>query len=109
MRTTAIVAAALLAVGSVAAAGPAGKTARCVIKTSDPSDYSGPCLFTLGPKGSFGLAPVKGRFLVDPFTSLSVYLVAPDKAEVRGLTKDGINSRWGGGEAVQARSGLLGG
>ena len=86
----------LALIGAAAPAASAGKTARCLLETSDPSKYSGPCLFTLGPKGSFVLGPAKGRFLLDVFTSISVDIVAPDRAEVRGLTADGVNSRWGG-------------
>jgi hypothetical protein len=81
-------------VGSAALAAPAGKAARCAIKSAEGA-YAGPCLFVLGPKGSFGLEPSKGRRLIDTITSLSVEMVGPNVAEVLGLTSDGINSRWG--------------
>ncbi|MEO6339689.1 MAG: hypothetical protein ABIO39_06600 [Caulobacteraceae bacterium] len=84
----------LTMIGSTALAAPAGKLARCAIQTGDGA-YAGPCLFLLGPKGSFGLEAAKTRRLVGAITSLSVEMVGPNVAEVRGLTLDGINSRWG--------------
>ncbi len=76
-------------------AAPAGRIARCHLMTSDPSDYNGPCRFTPGPKGSFVLGPAKGKVILDVFSSISVDIVGPDKAEVRGLGMNGVNSRWG--------------
>ena len=102
MRTKAMLTAITLAmIASTALAAPAGKVARCVLKTSDPSNYSGPCRFMPGPKGSFVLGPAKGKVILDVFSSISVDIVGPDKAEVRGLGSNGVNSRWG--EAKRSR------
>ena len=96
MQTRVALATVILAmITSAALAAPAGRTARCVLETSDPAKYSGPCRFTQGPKGSFVLAPAKGKVILDVFTSISVDIVGPDKAEVRGLGTNGVNSRWG--------------
>ncbi len=83
------------AIGFAAHAAPSGKIARCTLETSDPSKYNGPCRFTLGPKGSFVLGPAKGKVILDVFSSISVDIVGADKAEVRGLGTNGVNSRWG--------------
>jgi hypothetical protein len=86
---------ALLAFGAPASA----KDARCVIKTGDGS-YAAACTFSRSAGGSFSIGPV-GRpdFFshapADPgITTISVDIEG-ENAEVRGLTTDGINSRWG--------------
>lgn len=78
-----------------AVAAPAkAKTASCKIKSAD-GRYTGPCAFTPTGKGSFSVAvPARGRKAMGA-TDVSVDMVGPGKAEVRGLTTDGINSRWG--------------
>ena len=91
----------VLAVAASAAAFaiPAGaeakpRRARCVV-TSEGATHNGPCTFTPEAGGSFSVAPVGRRFLVGRVSSVSVSFVRPGAAEVRGLTADGINSRWG--------------
>jgi hypothetical protein len=82
-----------------------GKSARCEIKTSD-GGYSGPCIFVAGAGGIFSISPsAKSEFFshgaADPgITDISVY-VAGSTAEVRGLTTEGINSRWGSAKRSQ--------
>lgn len=83
--------AALLASATVAEARPA----RCVIVSNGEKPFEGICDFSADSRdGSFTLSRAKGRkFLkIDP---ISVAVVSPGTAEVRGLTPDGINSRWG--------------
>jgi hypothetical protein len=70
---------------------------QCDIVSGGRPAFSGRCVFVPdGTSGSFGLlstrrdAPLFGRIL-----SVGVTIVSPGVAEVRGLTTDGINSRWG--------------
>jgi hypothetical protein len=91
--------AAAVAALALGAAPALAKTARCDIRTSDGA-YAGPCAFALEAGGSFTIDPV-GRLdffphaKADPgITDISVD-VAGSRAEVSGLTTDGINSRWG--------------
>ena len=94
------VCATVVAVAAIVAVAPASaKDARCAIKTTDGA-YSGPCGFTREKGGSFSLEPV-GRpdFFKhakdDPgITDISVEIEG-SSADVRGLTTDGVNSRWG--------------
>jgi hypothetical protein len=91
---------AVWAVTVMAIATPAlAKDARCEIKTAD-GHYSGGCKFTSSKGGSFSVSPV-GRpdFFShakdDPgITDIDVDIKGSN-ADVRGLTTDGINSRWG--------------
>ena len=95
--------AALAAAAAFAAAADAQpRRARCVI-TGEQNRvlFSGPCLFSAGPGGSFHLRPVRGRALVGETTDLTVTVLRPGVADVRGLTVRGINSRWG--EARRSR------
>lgn len=68
------------------------KMARCVI---GPDRYEGPCVFHADPNGSFSISRRDQSELVSNVTMISVSIVEPGKAEVRGLTTEGINSRWG--------------
>ena len=71
------------------------RTVKCLIETPDEV-FQGPCDFSSGQKGSFSLSAAagSGRFL-STASVVSVGLYAPGQADVRGLTRDGINSRWG--------------
>ena len=63
--------------------------------------FEGDCIFNqAGGDGSFSIESPSG--LIDGYSIISVTLVAPGQAEVRGLTADGINSRWG--EAIRVDS-----
>ena len=78
---------------SAAATGP--RQVRCVI-TASPENYEGPCLFTPDQNGSFSVEPPAGReWLGGEIGRVAVFVMEPGVADVRGLTKDGINSRWG--------------
>ena len=79
----------------------AARTARCVIQSEGEATWRGPCrFFPDGRGGSFAVAPVRGSF-GDGIDLISVSVISPGVAEVRGNTSDGINSRWG--EARRSR------
>ena len=90
------VALAALAFGlAVLAATPAlARPARCVVTSVGEPDWRGPCKFLPDGGGSFYIQPARGRF-PGGISDISVSLIRPAVAEVRGLTPDGINSRWG--------------
>ena len=69
--------------------------AHCVIRSAGEKSYSGPCRFLREAGGSFSLEPVGPRLFFGEISTVDVDLVAPGKAEVRGLTTSGIDSRWG--------------
>jgi hypothetical protein len=76
------------------------RAATCAIKSNGNADYRGPCAFEAERGGSFTIAP-SGKRRFPGVTSISLHVVEPGLAEVRGLTRDGINSRWG--EARRSR------
>lgn len=78
----------------VAAKVPSGKKAKCKI-TSGGEVLKGPCLFESGEDGSFYVETDAIPGLGDQIDSISVTIIEKGVAEVRGLTKDGVNSRWG--------------
>jgi hypothetical protein len=78
----------------------AARSARCVIQSAGAPTWRGPCNFVPDRGGSFAVDPIRGRF-PDGISDISVSLISPGVAEVRGLTRDGINSRWG--EARRSR------
>ena len=96
-RTACALAAA--AVLGVIAGSASAKDTRCDIKTSD-GRYAGPCVFSATKGGSFSLSPAgRSGFFAhakdDPGILEIDVDVAGSRADVRGLTTDGINSRWG--------------
>ncbi|TLG74038.1 hypothetical protein [Methylocystis sp. B8] len=70
------------------------KTAKCVVIGNGMTPYNGTCKFTPDNGGSFAIEP-SGKSGFDGVTLISVAIVSPGVAEVRGLTRDGVNSRWG--------------
>ena len=68
----------------------------CRIESASKVEVSGKCRFIPDDGGTFTLEnadqdkPLYGEILM-----VTVAIVSPGKAEVRGLTKAGINSRWG--------------
>jgi len=88
----------LLAIAAPAWAAP--RPARCVIASAESATWRGPCLFLAEGNGSFSISPRRGDFS-DGIGVISVSIIRPGVAEVRGLTADGINSRWG--EARRSR------
>lgn len=99
MKTNALLLVALAGtVGVALAASPVEaqeRAVRCVIESAQSVSYRGPCLFEAEQGGSFNVAPPSGRTFGSGITSISVALTGRGIAEVRGLTRDGINSRWG--------------
>jgi hypothetical protein len=87
---------AVLAMPAAAAARPA----RCVVQSAGAPIWRGGCDFIPDRGGSFGIQPLRGRF-PGGISDISVFVTEPGVAEVRGLTRDGINSRWG--EARRSR------
>jgi len=92
----------LAACMAVPLSGASAKTAQCRIESGGKVAFSGACQFVPDSGGSFGLLNLdKQRPLYGSILSVSVFITAPGEAEVRGLTRDGINSRWG--EAKRSR------
>jgi hypothetical protein len=85
---------------ALAAAPQKARPARCEVWSGDSARWRGACLFMAERSGSFSVRPAKGRFPGD-VSVVSVTLTGGGRAEVRGLTRNGINSRWG--EAVRSR------
>lgn len=85
-------------VGAVGMAEPAQarqRLARCVVETSQTIAYRGPCLFQADRGGSFTIDPPRGRRFGGDITSISLTVTGRGVGQVRGLTTDGVNSRWG--------------
>ena len=70
------------------------RPARCVIDAAGAPRWSGPCQFQAERGGSFTITPVRGAFQ-NGVSSIGLAIVRPGLAEVRGLTRAGVNSRWG--------------
>ena len=69
---------------------------RCRVESERTVQISGPCRFIADIDGSFSLENVHdNKALFGDILVVSVSIIAGDVAEVRGLTRDGINSRWG--------------
>jgi len=77
-----------------AATAAEARPARCVVTSAGSPTWRGPCDFLAERGGSFGIRPYRGSF-GDGISDISVSIISPGVAEVRGLTRDGINSRWG--------------
>ncbi|MEB3263413.1 MAG: hypothetical protein VKJ66_03470 [Synechococcus sp.] len=96
-RRSPLLGAALL-LGIAAALPPspaAARPARCRVIQEGVSLYSGPCDFQqFGGNGSFSITPV-GKPSISGANPVTLTVEAPGQGEVRGLTADGINSRWG--------------
>ena len=84
----------IVAAQSVLLLDASARPAKCVVIGNGMTPYRGTCKFTPDNGGSFAIAPI-GKPGFDGVTLVSVAIVSPGVAEVRGLTRDGINSRWG--------------
>ena len=84
----------------LAATPAAARPARCVVQSAGAPAWRGACNFMPDGGGSFYIDPARGRF-PGGVSPISVSLISPGVAEVRGLTRDGVNSRWG--EARRSR------
>jgi len=78
----------------IAAEAPRGKQARCKISTGGET-YEGPCRFLPEQGGSFYVDMDDIAGIRDSVMTISVTIIEQGVAEVRGMTVDGINSRWG--------------
>lgn len=101
-RAPQILAAAAASVLALSAAGAAlaqGKSrlVDCRVESERKVRVSGKCRFTPDEGGSFTLehADPKRTVFFGEIMSITVSVVSPGVAEVRGLTRQGINSRWG--------------
>jgi hypothetical protein len=72
------------------------KVAYCQIESAGLPPFRGKCLFDGSSDGSFHLGNVdSSKPLFGEIELVNVAIVSPGVAEVRGLTRAGINSRWG--------------
>ena len=78
-----------------------GKNARCVITQQGKVAFSGACVFDQSKDGSFFIRRHDAKPILPRIIDVSVTIVSAGEAEVRGLTTDGINSRWG--RAIRSR------
>jgi hypothetical protein len=70
------------------------RPARCVLTGSVA--YKGKCDFLPDPgNGGFAISPIRPKSFPAGVDPISVYKIDKDTADVRGLTRLGINSRWG--------------
>ncbi|MEM9132179.1 MAG: hypothetical protein AAF962_05820 [Actinomycetota bacterium] len=69
---------------------------HCRITSGTAADvFQGPCLFHSEGGGSFAVQAADGGPLTSGVQLITVSITAEGEAEVRGLTTDGANSRWG--------------
>ncbi|MWV29434.1 hypothetical protein [Aurantiacibacter rhizosphaerae] len=68
---------------------------RCHITNDRGLDFDQQCLFRAQSNGSFALSKADEAPLFENITMVNVSKTGTNSAEVRGLTTDGINSRWG--------------
>lgn len=71
------------------------RTVDCRVRSGDWVLVDGPCRFTPYKGGSFTLDRGPNEPLKDDILSVTVSIIEPGRAEVRGLTDRGINARWG--------------
>jgi hypothetical protein len=74
-----------------------GRIVQCRVVSDSKVSFDGKCRFT--PDGSGGSFTLENRNSNRPFFGsiliVSVSIIEPGRAEVRGLTSEGVNSRWG--------------
>lgn len=72
------------------------KPAQCLIESSGEILFKGKCDFSASRGGSFSLQNInKKGALYDDILIVSVEIISPSVAQVRGLTSFGNNSYWG--------------
>jgi hypothetical protein len=97
LRSALVASLVLSSAGSGEAQSP-GRNVQCRVEAGGKVQLNGTCRFGSEAGGSFTLENVdRNRPLFEQILVMSVSIVSPGAAEVRGLTRDGINS--GGGEA----------
>jgi hypothetical protein len=90
------IAAAVLVLVAAASAQENSRIVDCRVESEGKVVVNGKCRFTPEPSGSFTLESASAnRPLFGSILQVSVALISPGTAEVRGLTRQGINSRWG--------------
>jgi hypothetical protein len=64
---------------------------------SHPIEWTGPCTRTVEQPSakSFSIAGMNDGEIIPGILIISVSIIKPGQADVRGLTTHGINSRWG--------------
>jgi hypothetical protein len=97
LATIALLASLGVASAAEPSAPPRGREVHCTIRQLGETVLDGPCEFLAeGKSGSFSLWARGGQGELFPgVLDVSVSVVSPGVAEVRGLTVAGINSRWG--------------
>ena len=90
-----LVAPAVAALFAATAACAQARPARCVIASAGVPTYRGPCDFTPERGGSFAVSPSRIANFPNGVSIISLFITGPGVGEVRGLTRQGINSRWG--------------
>ncbi len=98
---------AMISLSMLFAASPLfAKKAYCTIVSGNEVTFDGYCDFQSEKGGSFYLSSLDGSPLMPSdetgIVSVSVEIFQKGVADVRGLTTDGINSRWG--EATRSRT-----
>jgi hypothetical protein len=72
------------------------KIVKCEVTSGNKVEYKGNCIFVPEGGGSFSLSSIhKQKPLYKGITVISVFLIDKGAADVRGLTTNGNNSRWG--------------
>jgi hypothetical protein len=86
-----------LAMAGAAAAQGKSKLADCRVESEGKVQMNGKCRFTPDQGGSFTIEhpDPKRTIFFGEIMSITVSIVSPGVAEVRGLTRQGVNSRWG--------------
>jgi hypothetical protein len=73
-----------------------GRNVDCHVESGGKVAFNGTCRFSSEAGGSFTLENTdRNQPLFGDILSVSVSIVSPGAAEVRGLTRQGVNSRWG--------------
>jgi hypothetical protein len=85
--------AALASTGAVAA--EPGRAALCILEQNGVTVFAGRCRLQSSSEGGFTVTAVRAQPLLPGITAVSVSPLRPALAEVRGLTLQGVNSRWG--------------
>ena len=96
-RATLVASIALTLVAGTASEGwTKEKVAYCQIDSAGLPPFRGKCLFDGSSDGSFHLGNVdSSKPFFGEIELVNVVIISPGVAEVRGLTRAGINSRWG--------------
>jgi hypothetical protein len=94
-KATQITAGLILAL-SASSSFAADRVVKCQIDSSGSPSFKGKCLFMPEKGGSFSLQSVnRDRPIMEGLIDVNVQIIEKGVAEVRGLTTEGSNSRWG--------------